>query len=199
MIPNDGDVGQLSYRQCKRFAAAEDRIACQERDRPGKSGVAPRFNVPGLQRLEVVFARSNLGFPVKGHTLAVAESVYYRYGDAVFPAGAVTDVDEKSAQIREVTGNRLQGGDQIALADAFQLQEPDVTECSRPAITQHPRFSLSQRPEPIIGKSLLSHFEKLRDLFLCEFLPEPRFFFRAEVSPLALAGRRHGELDMPIV
>src|SRR6476646_3303396 len=196
MIPDDGDVGQLSYRQCKRFAAAEDRVACQEHDRPGKSCVAPRCNVPGLQRLEVVFARSNLGLPVKSHTLPVAEPVYYCYGDAVFPAGAVTDVDEKSAQIREVTGNRLQGGDQIALANAFQLQEPDVTEGSRPAIAQHPRFGLAQRPEPIIDKSLFSYLEKLRDLFLGEFLPESRFFFRAEVSPLALAGCRHRELDV---
>jgi hypothetical protein len=41
--------------------------------------------------------------------------------------------------------------------------------------------------------------EKLGNLPLCEFLPEPRLFFGAKVTPLALAGCRHCELDVPIV
>ena len=172
---------QLLYRQGKDLCATENGITGQEYGRSGELCVTLRLDVPGLQGSKVIFAWANLRLPVKGDSFAVAKPIDDRDCGAVVPAGVVTNIDDYSVQVIEVTSDCPER-QSTPLFNAFELEDPDVTECSRPAIVKYPGLSLCRLAEAIGDKSLLGCFEELLDLSVREFLPESRFFLWVEVS-----------------
>src|SRR6202022_2557815 len=186
MIPYDGNMRQLPYRQCKRLATAENRVTGQEHDWPGELCVTLRFDVPGLQGCKVIVAWANLRLPVEGDSLAVAKPIDDRDCSTIVSAGVVTDIDDDAVQILEVAGNLVQRGSQSPLSNAFQLEDPQVSKFPRPAVVQHPGRGLLRLSETIGDKSLLRRLEELLDLPVREFLPESGLALRSEVSFLPI-------------
>src|SRR5262249_31481155 len=161
--------------------------------------VALRLDVPGLQRCEAIVARADLRLPVERYSLAVAKPVDDRDRSVVISAGAVADIDDEAAQVLEVTTDLVQGGGQFSFSDAFQLENPNVTECRRPAVVKHPRRGLLRRSETIAGECLCGRPEQLPDLAIGKFRPESRLFFCGKVSRLPVPGCRDFQLDVPVV
>src|SRR5439155_12270480 len=87
MVTDDRNVRQLPDRQRKDLSAAENRVAGQQRDRPGESCVALRLDVPGLPGCIVILAWTDLRRPVEGYPLAVAKPVDDRDDSTVVAAG----------------------------------------------------------------------------------------------------------------
>src|SRR6516165_8151632 len=136
---------------------------------------------------------------MKGYAPAVAKPIDDCDGGAVVSTGAVTDIDDKSVKVPEVTGNRVQSGGQFSLINAFELEKPEVTESLRPAIVQHPGLGLCRWSKTLGNKRLLSRFEELFDLFFREFLPESGLFLWTEVSFLLMPRCFDCQTDMPVI
>jgi hypothetical protein len=63
---------------------------------------------------------------VERHSPAVTKPIDDGEGGAVVPAWVVADIDDEAQQIREVEGDLVQSGCQLALLDALQLKDPHV-------------------------------------------------------------------------
>src|SRR6185436_2525505 len=177
---------ELLYRQCKCLPAAEHRITGQEHDWAGELNFSLRVEVPGLQARKVIFAWANLCLPVEGDPLAVTKPIDDRDCSPIVSAGVVTDIDDNSFQLPEVTGNLVKSGGPFPLTDAFQFENSDVAEFPRPAVAKHPGFGLRRLPEPIGNESLLGGFEELPDLLVREFPSESWLSLRVEISFLPM-------------
>ena len=74
----------------------------------------------------------------KADSLAVGKSIDNGDCSVIVAAGIVPDVDYYAVQVVKVAGNSIQGVRQAPRFNAFQLENPDVTKCPRPAIVKHP-------------------------------------------------------------
>jgi hypothetical protein len=155
------------------------------------------FEIPGLQACLVGFVGADLCLPVEGDPLAVTKPIDDRERSAVDAAGAVTDIDDEAVQTTEVCGNRIQSGSQLALLDAFQLENPDVANGARAAIVKHPGLGFSGPAKTIKDQSFFGRFKELLNLRLGKFLPESRLSLRIEIS--FLATQFGFQLDMSVV
>ena len=109
-VPDDGDMGKLTYRQRKCLSTTENSITGQQHDRLGKSHLTSWLDVPGPERRKVVFAGTDFRLSAKGNPFAVAKTIDDRERNVVLSSGIVTDVDDHSFQHPEVIGNHVKNG-----------------------------------------------------------------------------------------
>src|SRR6516165_3633889 len=128
VVPNEGDMGELLYRECKGLCTAENGITGQKYDRPGKPRLALGLDVPGLERRKVVFARADLRLSAKGNALAIAKTIDDHERNVVLPAGVVTNVDDHAIQKGEVVRNQVKDGAQCSLFDTLKLKNAHVAK-----------------------------------------------------------------------
>jgi hypothetical protein len=190
---------QLPYRKCEGLSTAKNGITSQEHDWLGELYVTLRFEVPGLEGRKVILAWANLRLPVKSDPLAVAKAIDDRDRDTILSAGVVANINDDPFQVPEVTGNLVKSSSQVPLADAFQLEDPNVAEFLRPAVAKHPGFGRRRPPKTVVDKSLFGRFEELLNLAGREFLSESGLFFRVEVSFLPMRACSGLQLYVPVI
>jgi hypothetical protein len=199
MIAYNRNMRQLLYRKRKGLSTAKNRITSQEHDWPSVLYVTLRFEVPSLEGRKVIFAWANLRLPVESDPLAVAKAIDNRDRNTILPSGVVANINDNPFQVPEVMGNLVKSGSQSPLANAFQLEDPNVAEFPRPAVAKHPGLSRRRPPETIVDQSPFGRFEELLNLASREFLPKSGLFFRGEVSFLPMRACLGLQLYMPVI
>jgi hypothetical protein len=119
---------------------------------------------------------------VKSDPLAVAKAIDDGDRNTILPAGVVANIKNNPFQVPEVTGDLVKSGSQFPLANALQLEDPNVAEFLRPAVAKHPGLGRRRPPETIVDQRVFGRFEELFGLAGREFLSESGLLFRVEVS-----------------